>query len=469
MAAPSKKKRGVLDPIIDLLRWTWTRLDRTIVPAIKIVFPSRFISPLGFLGMLTLIVFIILGVTGALLLFHFSPIFGDCSAGATTSCNQAFNSVSSINDKVSWGYMIRNIHYHASNAMVLLAVMHMFYQYFAGRYKLRYEILWITGIILGVVTVIEAYTGYDLIFNIRGQLAINIGQTLTYYSPVIGADLAKIIFGFSFNDLAIRFYAFHVFIIPIIMLAIMAVHLPRNLVLDIPVASAITGVIFLMGGLFPVEVGIKYDPTAVTQITFPEWYFTSLYAFIRTKGLPPFIAGAIIPAIFVLIFLFIPFFDRGRKIAMVDRPFWIALGVASLGQIAIVTVWGFRASNPFDVLRNEGQLVIDPILFTASLLLATALAYGFIYAFVRWRRAKIEALRAARKPIPIRRIPPYIFSRSETYSLLGGLLLLQAFLDFSILRAIVAGLKNFILLEIGIVLIAFAATVHIYRVSSQAK
>ncbi|TMI52629.1 hypothetical protein E6H13_06490, partial [Candidatus Bathyarchaeota archaeon] len=146
------------------------------------------------------------------------------------------------------------------------------------------------------------YTGYDLIFNIRGQLAINIGQTLTFYSPVIGADLARIIFGFSFNDLAIRFYAFHVFIIPIIMLAIMAVHLPRNLVLDIPVSSAITGVILIMGGLFPVDVGVKYDPNVQTQITFPEWYFTSLYAFIRVRNLDPFTAGAIIPAVFVLIF-----------------------------------------------------------------------------------------------------------------------------------------------------------------------
>src|SRR3989475_9445115 len=140
-------------------------------------------QPLGFLGMLTVIVFLILGVTGALLLFHFQPIFGDCPppANATApytpaaTCNSAFNSVASINNQVNWGFLIRNIHYQASNAMVLLAVMHMFYQYFAGRYKLRYEILWVTGIILGVVTIIEAYTGYDLIFNIRGQLAINIG------------------------------------------------------------------------------------------------------------------------------------------------------------------------------------------------------------------------------------------------------------------------------------------------------
>src|SRR5438876_12202616 len=97
--------------------------------------------------------------------------------------------------------------------MVLLAVMHMFYQYFGGRYKLRYEILWVTGIILGVVTIIEAYTGYDLIFNIRGQLAINIGQTLTYYTPVLSANIAPLIFGFSFNATTHRLYAFHTLII----------------------------------------------------------------------------------------------------------------------------------------------------------------------------------------------------------------------------------------------------------------
>ena len=421
--------------------------------------------------MLTVIVFIILGVTGALLLFHFTPIFGDCANSATNpaACNQAFQSVQSINNQVSWGLVIRNIHYTASNAMVLLAVMHMFYQYFAGRYKLRYEILWVTGIILGVITIVEAYTGYDLIFNIRGQLAINIGQTLTYYSPVIGANLAQIIFGFTFNDLAIRFYAFHVFIIPIIMLAVMSIHLPKNLVLDIPVASAVTGIILVMGGLFPVEVGVEYVPNLPTQITFPEWYFTSLYAFIRVQNLQPFIAGAIIPAVFVLIFLFVPFFDRGKKIAMLDRPFWVALGVAALGQIAIVTVWGFRAANPLQALQSENQLVIDPTLFGASLLLASALAYGFVYLYVRWRRAKMDALRAAKKPIPYRKVQPYLLNKGEVYSLLGGLLVLQAFLDVAIFRAFLVALQNFALIEIGMVFIAFAATVHIYRVANKIK
>src|SRR5437667_1732577 len=469
LAAQTRKKAGVLDPIIALLRWIWDRLERTLLLAVKIVFPSRFISPLGFLGMLTVVVFIILGVTGALLLFHYSPAFGDCTDATSSACNQAFQSVADINNKVDWGLIIRNIHYEASNAMVLLAVMHMFYHYFAGRYKLRYEMLWITGVILGVITIVEAYTGYDLILNIRGQLAINIGRTLTLDSPVIGADLANIIFGFGFSDIVLRFYAFHVFIIPIIMLAIMSVHLPKNLVLDIPVSSAITGIMLVMGGLFPVEVGVKHIPNLPTQITFPEWYFTSLYAFIRVQHLDPFIAGAIIPAIFVLVFLIVPFFDRGTKIAMLDRPFWVALGVAALGQIAIVTVWGFRAANPFQALTAEGQLVIDPTLFGASLLLVSAISYGFVYAYVRWKRAKLDALRAAKKPIPYRKVQPYFLSKGEVYSLLGGLLLLQAFLNFSIFKAFISSLQSYALLEIGMVFIAFAATVHIYRVSSQLK
>jgi ubiquinol-cytochrome c reductase cytochrome b subunit len=465
----ARKKKGVLDPLVALLRWAWDRLERTILLALKIVFPSRFISPLGFLGMLTTIVFIILGVTGALLLFYYIPLFGDCATATAASCNQAYNSVGVINDQVGWGFMVRNVHYHASNAMVLLAVMHMFYQYFSGRYKLRYEMLWVTGIILGVITIVEAYSGYDLIFNIRGQLAINIGRTLTLNTPVIGADLAQIVFGFSSNDLTLRFYALHVFIIPIIMLALMSVHLPKNLVLDIPVASAITGVIFIMGGLFPVELGIKFVAGQETQITFPEWYFTSLYAFLRVNGVNAVLGGIILPTVFILIFLVIPFFDRGKKIAMIDRPFWIALGVAALGQMAIVTVWGFRADNPFSPLKTPGQLVIDPSLLFGSMLIASAVAYGFVYSFVRWRRVKVEHLKAQRKPVPFRRVPPYILNKGETYSLFAGLLVLQAFLDISIFRAVLVGLRNFALIEIGMVLVAFAATYHIYRVTSSAK
>src|SRR5438093_7881594 len=154
---------------------------------------------------------------------------------------------------------------------------------------------------------------------------------------------------------------------------------------------------------------------------------------------------------------------------MVDRPFWVALGVAALGQIAIVTVWGFRAADPFQPLTAPGQLEIDASLFFGSLLIASALGYGFVYAFVRWRRAKIAQMRANRQPLPYRRQPPYLLTKGEVYSMMGGLLILQAFLDMTIFRAVLDKLNNFVLVEIGMVLVAFAATVHIYRVAGSAK
>src|SRR5436309_15830156 len=100
LAAQTRKKAGVLDPIIALLRWIWHRLEKTLLLAVKIVFPSRFISPLGFLDMLTVIVFMILGVTGVLLLFHFQQLFGayppdaaNTSYDPAPTCNQPCNPV----------------------------------------------------------------------------------------------------------------------------------------------------------------------------------------------------------------------------------------------------------------------------------------------------------------------------------------------------------------------------------------
>jgi ubiquinol-cytochrome c reductase cytochrome b subunit len=43
--------------------------------ALKFTFPARFVSPLGFLGMLTFVIFIILGITGDLLMLGTNPFW----------------------------------------------------------------------------------------------------------------------------------------------------------------------------------------------------------------------------------------------------------------------------------------------------------------------------------------------------------------------------------------------------------
>ena len=185
MAVSLNRPNGTLA----FIYWIWDGLDRTIFTAIKFSFPARFVSPFGFLGMLTFITFIILGVSGALLMFYYEPIL-----------DRAWDSVEFINNEVPFGFHIRNIHYHGSNAMVMLALLHMYYQYFSGRYKIRNEILWVTGVILGTVTILEAFTGYDIIFSERAELAISIAASLTNSIPVAGPTIRDAAFGSGFHD-----------------------------------------------------------------------------------------------------------------------------------------------------------------------------------------------------------------------------------------------------------------------------
>jgi ubiquinol-cytochrome c reductase cytochrome b subunit len=455
---PSDQK----NPIQLMIDWLNQRLERTIFMGLKFTLPRKFVSPLGFLGFLTFSVFAILGISGALLMLYYSPyVFFNTVSGAVTS---PYDSVSNINNVIPFGSALRNIHYHASNAMVLLAVAHMFYQYFSGRYKLRYEVLWVTGIIIGILTIIEAYTGYDLVLNVRGMLAINIGRALARATPIMGPEAFRLMAGTGLADLILRFYAIHVFIFPMIMILIMMVHFPRYLVLDIPVVSMVAGVIMVVGGLFPVELGAKFIPTAEAGITMPEWYLTGMYAIIRT-GIDKFLAGAVIPLIFVVVFLVVPFLDTSRKLSIRDRPFYTAMGIAGLGQLALTTVWGFRANDIFFPLNDIPQLEINPYAFFGSVIFIGAAAYAGTYL---WFRATAPPP-GARPMHGRKQFPVYKMTSNEWRAVVISLLGFQVLFDIYSSQAFLAGFKNVVLLQIGVGLVAFGVLVHLYRIGAESK
>ena len=457
---PGKEK----NPIQLLIDWLNQRLERTIFLGLKFTLPKKFVSPLGFLGFLTFATFTMLGITGALLMLYYSPtVIFNTVTGQVTS---PFDSVQMIDQTIPFGSALRNIHYHASNAMVLLAVAHMFYQYFSGRYKLRYEVLWVTGIIIGILTIIEAYTGYDLLLNVRGMLAINIGRALARSTPFMGPTAFRLMAGTGLGDLILRFYAVHVFIFPMIMILVMMVHFPRYMVLDIPVVSMVAGSIMVIGGLFPVELGTKFIPTAEAGITMPEWYLTGMYAIIRT-GIDKFTAGVVIPMIFVIVFLVVPFLDTSKKLSVRDRPFYTAMGVAGLAQLALTTVWGFRANTLFEGLNDIPQLEINPFIFVGAVVFVGAAAYALVYFGFRATAPPPGArVSHARKQFPI-----YKMSSNEWRAVVLSLLGFQVVFDIFSSQAFFAGagFKNIVLLQIGIGLIAFGILVHLYRIGADSK
>jgi ubiquinol-cytochrome c reductase cytochrome b subunit len=433
-----------------LYHWFVDGLERTVFMGIKYTFPKRFVSPLGFLGMLTGIVFLLLGITGGLLMVYYQPTLSGCGG---LTC--AFASVQNINNNVPYGWLLRNIHYTASNAMVLLAVLHMYYQYFSGRFKIKNEVLWVTGIILGIITGVEAYSGYDLIFNQRAGLAIEIGSSLANASPLIGNQLRLAVFGSGFTDFILRLYAGHVFILPMIMIILVFIHFPRYLVFDIPVVSTVVGGIFMIASVFAVPLSIPYSPSNPT-LTIPEWYLTGIYALLRTEY-DKFVMGGLMPALLFLMALVIPFVDTSRKLSWRDRPFFTALGITSIAQILVTTAWGFYI-NPDTSLPTLARLVVPPADYFASMIGITVVCFASTYAFLRYIKSK-ERVRKAVAPMGP------ILSRRGVFVVFALLILAQVALNGYAIAAVQSGLRNMVLFDAGAVLVSLGIIAHLYRYS----
>src|SRR5881396_552639 len=114
MGDTSSSSKNLIEKLYD---WLVAGLDRTVFIGVRYTFPKRFVSPLGYLGVLTGITFLVLGITGGLLMIYYQPTLQICEKdinGLPISC--AFQSVQKINDSVPFGWLLRNIHYTASNA-----------------------------------------------------------------------------------------------------------------------------------------------------------------------------------------------------------------------------------------------------------------------------------------------------------------------------------------------------------------
>ncbi len=457
---PPSKPTPVIDQVKRLYKWIYKGLERTVYMGVQYTYPKRFVNPLGYLGVLTGIVFLVLGVTGGLLMIYYQPTLTGCG-----SITCAFSSVQNINNNVPYGWLLRNIHYTSSNAMVLLAVLHMYYQYFSGRFKIKNEVLWVTGIILGIITGVEAYSGYDLIFNQRAGLAIEIGSSLANASPVIGTQLRFAVFGQGFSDFILRLYAGHVFILPMIMIILVFIHFPRYLVFDIPVIATVVGALLLVAAMFPVPLGIPYNPSN-GQLTIPEWYLTGIYALLRTE-FQKFVMGGLMPALLFLMALVVPFVDTSKKLNWKDRPFFTALGITTIAQIVVTTAWGFYVdpnTEPSCVISGEHltgvlcRLYVNPTYYFSSMLGITVMSFVGTYAFLRYLKGRERVRKAAAPMGPI-------LTKKWVYIIFLLLIVAQVALNGLAALASSASLNNLELFDVGAILVTFGVIAHLYRYS----
>ncbi|HEV8537338.1 MAG TPA: cytochrome b N-terminal domain-containing protein [Bacteroidota bacterium] len=176
------------------------------------------------LGTISFVLFMILVVTGLVLMFLYVP-----------SVERAYTSVKDIEYVVSFGWLLRGMHRIAAHLMVAAVFLHMVRVFLTGGFKngsaagANRPLNWIVGIVLLVVTLLLSFTGYLLPWDQLAYWAITVGTNIASAAPLVGNWLRFFLLGGSFIDqnALIRFYVLHVFFLPVIVLFLFSYHMWR--------------------------------------------------------------------------------------------------------------------------------------------------------------------------------------------------------------------------------------------------
>ena len=168
------------------------------------------------LGSATLFVVVNQFITGILLTVYYVP-----------SVQDAYDTVVYIDSSLPLGWLVRGLHHWGSTALVVLVILHMLRIIIHGAYKYPREITWLTGVVLLLLTFAFGFTGYLLPWDQKAYWATTVGTRILEVVPFFGDWLLRVARGgeeLSAVTLS-RFFGIHVWILPALMLLLVAVHL----------------------------------------------------------------------------------------------------------------------------------------------------------------------------------------------------------------------------------------------------
>ena len=174
----------------------------------------RFTHTFG-LGGMALVLFGLLLFTGVLMMFAYEP-----------SPDRAWLSVNNLQTDTLFGELIRGVHYWSANLLIPISVLHLLRVFLTGAYHGRRRTNWLLGLGIIFFVLMSGFTGYLLPWDQTAYWAITICTEMLGQVPGIGPTMQGIVLGGSEIGPAtmINFYALHVAITPLAMLALLTWH-----------------------------------------------------------------------------------------------------------------------------------------------------------------------------------------------------------------------------------------------------
>jgi len=184
------------------------------------------------MGGLSFFLFLVLTLTGTLLMFYYRP-----------TTEWAYSDIKDLETVVIFGQLLRNMHRWAAHGMVITVFLHMIRVFYTGSYKPPREFNWVVGTLLFFFTIFLSYTGYLLPWDQLAIWAVTVGTNMARATPLLGNEgpfgpqlgmtprydarallTAGTVVG---SPTLLRFYVLHCIFIPIIASILMILHFWR--------------------------------------------------------------------------------------------------------------------------------------------------------------------------------------------------------------------------------------------------
>ena len=281
-------------------------------------------------------------VWGSTLVFTFTlqVITGFCLWSAySPSVQHAWESVYHIQNVMFLGNVIRGIHHYAAQFMVILLGIHFMQVVIDGAYRAPREVNFWIGLILMQIVLGLALTGYLLPWDQKGYYATQVATKIMGATPLVGAQVQELVQGgpeYGHHTLT-RFFALHAGVLPSMLVAFLIVHIyvfrrhgihpadetkaeeassvglfwPDQILKDGVACLGVLAAILYLAVFHEAELAAPADPSEAYSAARPEWYFLSLFRFLKFEFIEHFglafgaiyVPGAILGLIAIMPFI----------------------------------------------------------------------------------------------------------------------------------------------------------------------
>lgn len=270
------------------------------------------------LGILSVVLFGLLALSGLLLSLYYLP-----------DTRQAYASMLDIHYLVFLGGFLRGVHRWAANLMVVTVALHLLRVVACAAYRGRAR-NWFIGLGLGATALLLAFTGYLLPWDGRAYWAVRVTTGMLDNLPLVGGGLRGLLLGGASVGSAtlVRFYAAHVFFLPLLFVLLFVWHLwrlrrdgglarpgepehylparPHLLVREATLALAACALVASAAYLWPVHLGAVIDTVRPGDPEKAPWYFLGVQEMVSHSTLW---GVLLVPGLLALFFAVLPFVD----------------------------------------------------------------------------------------------------------------------------------------------------------------